>query len=189
MRLFVVVMAVGRKDIYMDFSLKDLIDKSVFPRYLPAPLSTTVTLQRFWMARACTGMMHQFVNQLNSFIKSRWFATAQLCQIYFGLLRINDVIHISKRVKPCIHFFWIGKALAFALPDFLTSLIHTGKEFLFRHQCGVFLFFYQFLGIPGQAPHQRLAICYSTDALPEFCVHCVQLYCCHNTNFLIRLQK
>lgn len=119
MRLFVVVMAVGSKDIYMDFRLKNFIDETVFLRNCPAPLPTTVTLQRFWMARSCTRMMHQFVNQLNSFLKSRWFASAQLCQIYFCLLRINDDIHNQSELSQA--FISSGSEKRLYLPCLISS--------------------------------------------------------------------
>ena len=62
--LFVLVVAVSCEDENHDFSVVNLIDKSVLLGDATTPLSVTFACQWLWMTRACTGMLHQLVKKL-----------------------------------------------------------------------------------------------------------------------------
>jgi len=124
MSLFVVVMAVGSKDFYMDFSLKDLIDKSVFPRYLPAPSVFGFPLQRLRMPQACSGMFVEFANEPYGLIIHLWLTVQQTFQIFLRLF-FNDNCIMTH--KPRIYLS-SSSTLEKLLPGCFSALSNLAKN-------------------------------------------------------------
>ena len=77
---FVIIMPIGREYVDIYFRLKNFIDETVLLRDGPAPLPTAVTLQRFRMACTCPRVMHQFVEEFNSFLKGCRFTATNLAR-------------------------------------------------------------------------------------------------------------
>ena len=73
----------------------------------------------FRMACACSRVMHQFVEEFNSFLKGCRFTATQLGQILFCFLRVNDVIHVQSEFSHA--FISSGLEKRFPLPCLISS--------------------------------------------------------------------
>ena len=99
MRLFVIVMAVGSKDFYMDFRLEDTIDKSVPLRNLSAPTFFWFPFQWLRVPQTCLGMFVEFTNKLYSLSVDFGFMAQQFFQVLICLSRYFHLIsHCSPRM-------------------------------------------------------------------------------------------
>lgn len=168
MRLFVVVMAVGRKNIDMNFRLKYFVDETVLLRNCTAPLTTAVALQWFWMTSACTRMIRLFVDKFYSFLKSCWFTKAQPNQIFLSSLRINDVIHNQSELSHAV--ISSGSEKRLHLPCLISSraLSTRAKNSSFVISVGSFFSFANFLAyrvrrlISGSLSAMAPMLCHSS---------------------------
>lgn len=91
--LFVVIMPIGGKDIHIHLGIKDLINEAVLFRNFSTPLSRTVTRKWLWMTRACTRMIHQFVQQCDGFSMGTWLITAQHRKIFLRSFGKDYFVH------------------------------------------------------------------------------------------------
>lgn len=92
-QLLVSVMAVGGKDIHIDFRLEDFVNHTMFLRNLTAPLSAAIALQRLWMASACLGMLLQLLDKCICFLVRCWLRALQLPKVLNGPWRIDNLVH------------------------------------------------------------------------------------------------
>ena len=67
--LLVIVVAVGRQKVYIDFHLTNAVNQTMFARYLSTPSSNRFAFE--WLGFSCAGfgMFFQFLNQFDSLLK------------------------------------------------------------------------------------------------------------------------
>lgn len=118
-------MTIGREYVNVNLCFENLIYKAMFLRDGSTPLTTAIALQRFWMSSTCHGMFHQFIEQLDGFLKCSRLTVAQLCQILLSLFRINKGVHAQRELS---HLFisW-GFEKLMLLPCLICSLASSTR--------------------------------------------------------------
>ena len=67
--LFIIIMSVSGKYIHMNLILENAIDQTMLLGNLSAPPVFGFSFQGFRMSRTGLGMLHKFIQQLDSFLK------------------------------------------------------------------------------------------------------------------------
>ena len=70
MDLFIPIMPIGGKHIYMNLRLEDTIYQTMLLRYLAAPAVFWHPFQRFRMPCAALWVLNNFINSLTAFLKA-----------------------------------------------------------------------------------------------------------------------
>ncbi len=109
----VIVMPISRKHIYVNFGFEDFVNQPVLFSNGTTPLTSTVTLQLFWMARTCLRMLHQLVEQFHRFLMCCRLATTQLGQVFFCLRRKNKFVHSQRELSQAFISSGFVKRLPF----------------------------------------------------------------------------
>jgi len=97
--LLVIVMAVGRENIYIHLSLKDAVDQPMLPGNLPAPTVFGLSLQRLWVPQTGLWVLLQFFDKLTGLLEGGRLVPLKIFKVFYSLGRIDYVIHQPTLLK------------------------------------------------------------------------------------------
>ena len=131
----VIIMTIGGKYEHHDFSVVNLIHKTMLLGDPAAPLSSSVTRKWFGLSCTCTRMFLQLSFQLQELLKSFRFFVLQFLGILDSLLLVPDFIRHyptrsikSSRVSPSFNSYE-GPFLASSIRWKNSSLVNSVGSF------------------------------------------------------------
>ena len=89
---FVIIMSISSKHEHHNLGIMNLINKSVFSGYSPAPFTSTIARERFRLTCTSTRMFFKFSFQLQKLIKGLWLFQLQFLSIFNSLSLIPNLV-------------------------------------------------------------------------------------------------
>ena len=118
--LFVVIMAVCRKNLHIDFSLKNAVNKSVLLCKLPTPSAFRLALQWLGMPQPRFRVRLQFLDKTTGLCKNLGFTLCKTLQIQCSLWHYNHLIrHIRCALERLSGL--LREAFSFPLPVLIAA--------------------------------------------------------------------
>jgi len=94
--LFVIIMPISRQNIYVDFCLKNAINKSMFFSDFTTPSIFRFTFQWLRVAQSCFWVFIKLANESQRFFVSLWLKAQQVLQVCLCLFLDDNLISAHK---------------------------------------------------------------------------------------------